>query len=167
MDNDDPDLINDSQEESEKILTWFITEIYTISGDHAKGIEEGVAQSVVCTESDVIESTTEIDPGNDTTQQQTEITPSSNAHEEAFNEDDVVMTVHQDSITQAEQENEEMETSRVPDSLLDISSTPLMIAHATVDFVGHQSNNFLKGCKWYAQLRPDFSLPSTPRIFLS
>ena len=124
-------------------------------GDGTKDIEEGVAlgadavlSSVVCTESHVIERTTEVDPGNE---DQTEISSSNNVeiHEEALNEDDIAITMaHQDTMRLAEQENEEMEASHAPDSLLDISSTPLMVAEATVAFIGQQSNNFLKGCKW-------------------
>ena len=106
---------------------------------------------VVCTESHVIEATTEAEPGNDPIQHQTETHFSKNEepHEEPLSKDDdkIIITAH---MTQIEQENEEMETSHVPESLLDISTTPVMVAHATTDFIGQlSSNNFLKGCKWY------------------
>lgn len=112
------------------------------------------ADDIVCTESHVLEGTTEEnDPGNE---DQTETVPPNNIeiHEEAPSEDDTATTTaetatHQDTTRLAEQENEQMETSRAPESLLDISNTPLIVAHATVAFVGQQSNNFLKGCKWY------------------
>ena len=147
--------MDDSQEESKtKVLT---EQIYDTQGDPAKGIEEGVAwgaDDVVCTESHVLERTTEEnDPGNEN---QIETDPPNNieVHEEALDEDDTAITTaetatHQDTTRLAEQENEQMEASRAPESLLDISNTPLMVAHATVAFVGQQSNNFLKGCKWY------------------
>ena len=121
-------------------------------GDRAKCIEEGV-DAVVSTESHVIETTTEVDTENDPTEDPTKMSPSNNVEiqEEAFSEDDIaVTTAHEDTMNLAEQENEEMETSHVPDSLLDVSSTPSMAAHAIAAFIGQQSNNFLKGCKWYS-----------------
>ena len=113
-------------------------------GDCLKDINEGV--DVVYTESQVIETTNDDELGNE---HQTEPCSSINeeAHEEPLGKDDkIIITAH---MTQAEQKNEEMETSHVPESLLDISTTPMMVAHATADFIGQQSNNFLKGCKWY------------------
>ena len=143
--------MDDSQEESEaNVLTS--RQIYDTQDDPAKGIEEGVvlgADDVVCTESHVIERTAEDDdPGNE----DTETGPPNNVemHEEAHNGDDMdITTAHHDTARLAEQENERVETSHTPESLLDISSTPLMVAHATIAFIGQQSNNFLKGCKWY------------------
>ena len=69
------------------------------------------------------------------------------SNEESFKESTSLGT-SQDAVTQ-EVQLQGMETSNVPDSLLNISSTPIMIAHATADFIGQKRNNFLKGCKWY------------------
>lgn len=119
-------------------------------GDHVKDTEEGVAQNVdtvVCTEFEtelhVMEtSTTDDDPRNDTTGQikETQSSDIVEAKEDTSNED--VTAAHEDTITQGDQDMDTL------DSILDISSTPLMVAHATVDFAGKRSNNFLKGCKW-------------------
>lgn len=130
--------------------------LYYKLGDRAKGVEEDVASSVeivtrtvaMSTEMDVIETTNDDDPRNNTSQQQAETYSSESveAKEEA-SDDAPLQTV--DTLTQANEADENMETSPMSYNLLDISSTPVMVAHATVDFIG-QSNNFLKGCKWYS-----------------
>ena len=132
--------------------------LYYKLGDRAKGVEEDVASSVeivtrtvaMSTEMDVIETTNDDDPRNDTSEQQAEGYSSSSveAKEEASDEDAPLQTV--DTVTQADEADENMETSPMAYNLLDISSTPVMVAHATVDFIGQNNNNFLKGCKWYS-----------------
>ena len=106
--------------------------------------------TVVCTELHVTKPTTNDDqPRNDTTQYPADISPTNSVevNEEALNESTPLITNHQDATIQADQA---METSHTtPDNLLDISNSPVMVAHATVDFIGRKSNNFLKGCKWY------------------
>ena len=101
----------------------------------------------VCTEAEVIETINDNDPRNDETEQQVAL-ESVEAKEETFNEDidtPLPTTVHHTT----NQADEHMETSHVSYNLLDISNTPVMVAHATVDFIGQNNNNFLKGCKWY------------------
>lgn len=121
----------------------------SITCDHAKGTEEGMPQPVdpeVCTDLHVTE---DHDPSNDATLQETEmqsLNTELETKEEPLRETTPLTTAQQDATTLMDQE---METSHVPDSLLDISNTPIMVAHATTDFVGQKSNNFLKGCKWY------------------
>ena len=140
------------------MITCIVAYLHYKLGDHAKGVEEGVAQTRaqsvetvtptgVCTEMEVMETTNDDDLGNDTAQQQAETLSSESveAKEESFNEDTPLPTAFHHTISQADKH---MEMSHVSYNLLDISSTPVMVAHATVDFIG-QNNNFLKGCKWY------------------
>lgn len=111
-------------------------------------------QNVVCTELHVIEPAADDNdnPRNNTIWQQTDISPSNSieaeANEEPLNEGTSITTTHHDATAQADHV-QETETSNVPEDLLDISSTPVMIAHATADFINQKRNNFLKGCKWY------------------
>jgi len=115
-----------------------------------------VAESVgtaVSTDLHAIQAaTTTDDLRDDPTLQQTDSRLSNSviANEEDLNESTSLTTAHQDTITSTiTQMEQKMEPSHRPDSLLDISNTPIMVAHATVDFISQKSNNFLKGCKWY------------------
>lgn len=104
--------------------------------------------TVVCTELHVMETTAadDDDPKHDATHQQEMWSSDSvEAKEEAFDEGTPSATDGYQDITQADQDTK----AHTLDSLLDISSAPLMVAHGTTDFFGQRSNNFLKGCKWY------------------
>ena len=82
----------------------------------------------------MIETINDNDPRNDETEQQVAL-ESVEAKEETFNEDidtPLPTTVHHTT----NQADEHMETSHVSYNLLDISNTPVMVAHATVDFIG-------------------------------
>lgn len=116
------------------------------SNDQTKeGVEQNVDVAEDVAELHVTETTADDDPRSE---HQIELSPSNTVETNKETAKEDTMPNYQDAITTTQETNQAME-SREVESLLDISSAPMMVAHATTDFAGQQTNNFLKGCKWY------------------
>jgi len=87
--------------------------------------------------------------------EETSVTSSSSEVKEESPKSSCNLSVQEeDMVTSQQTEDTGVTDSVSANCLLDISHVPIMVAHATSDFTRSTLvNNFLKGCKWYIQLR--------------